>query len=84
MVWGCKQTPHSQWDKISERTIDTPCQWKPEVIPGQICLSAEKILYDKLKSKTEIYMNVDEYKLNILNCKYGNTDSNGTISLHSY
>lgn len=28
-------------------------------------------------------MNADEFKPNILNCKCGNTDSNGTMSLNS-
>lgn len=28
-------------------------------------------------------MNVDDFKLNILNYKYGNTDSYGTVSLYS-
>lgn len=40
-------------------------------------------MYNKLKSKTEMKMNADDFKLNILNCKCGNTDSNSTISLNS-
>lgn len=36
-----------------------------------------------MKSKTEMKMNADEFKPNILNCKCGNTDSNGTMSLNS-
>lgn len=39
-------------------------------------------MYNKLKSKTEMKMNADDFKLNILNCKCGNTDSNSTISLN--
>lgn len=56
---------------------------KKEVILGLVCLAAEKKLYNKLKSKTEMKMNADDFKLNILNCKCGNTDSNSTISLNS-
>lgn len=59
---------------------------KKEVILGLMCLPAgkkKKKLYDKLKSKTEMKMNADEFKPNILNCKCGNTDSNGTMSLNS-
>ena len=56
---------------------------KKEVILGLVCLAAEKKkMYNKLKSKTEMKMNADDFKLNILNCKCGNTDSNSTISLN--
>lgn len=40
-------------------------------------------MYNKLKSEPEMKMNADDFKLNILNCKCGNTDSNSTISLNS-
>lgn len=58
---------------------------KKEVILGLVCLAAgkKKKMYNKLKSKTEMKMNADDFKLNILNCKCGNTDSNSTISLNS-
>lgn len=66
-----EQLPLHVYEKRSHSWFGMLSSWK------------KKKMYNKLKSKTEMKMNADDFKLNILNCKCGNTDSNSTISLNS-